>query len=233
MSNENRSIDPLTNLYAYERFERDFGHLMAKADRIEGELALCLLDIDNFLRINEEYGHDAGDEVLRRIAAHLKRNMKNIDEDAAYLYRYSGDAFAALLPGIEKERALFIMEKLRETLEVGEITDKNGRLALVKATVSVGIAAYRDDGCNLVELVRKADGALYRAKISGRNKVSLAREEKMITKTSHYTVEQLKRLTELSQKQSVGEAVLLREALDDLMKKYDVRINRPLEERVG
>jgi hypothetical protein len=73
-----------------------------------------------------------------------------------------------------------------------------------------------------VEVVRKSEGALYRAKAGGRNRVCLSREEKMVTKTSHYTYEQLQRLSELAKKEGLGEAVLLREALDDLLKKYDI-----------
>jgi two-component system chemotaxis response regulator CheY len=91
------------------------------------------------------------------------------------------------------------------------------------------VATYREDGTNAVELVRKADNALYRAKITGRNKVCLAREEKMVTKTSHYTVEQLHRLTELAKERGVGEAILLREALDDVLKKYDFKKTPPGE----
>ena len=74
---------------------------------------------------------------------------------------------------------------------------------------------------NNIELIRKADGALYRAKTLGKNKVALAREEKLITKTAHYTVEQLKRLEKLSKERGINEAALMREALDELLKKYN------------
>ena len=71
-------------------------------------------------------------------------------------------------------------------------------------------------------MIRKAESALFRAKANGSNKVALAREEKMIPKTSHYTNDQLKCLTKLSKREGVGEAILLREALDMLLKKYDI-----------
>jgi len=87
-------------------------------------------------------------------------------------------------------------------------------------TISIGIAAAFDDAARCQELMRKAESAMFRAKYSGRNKVYLAREEKMVPKTSHYTSDQLKRLSALSKREGIGEAILLREALDMLLKKY-------------
>jgi PleD family two-component response regulator len=87
-------------------------------------------------------------------------------------------------------------------------------------TISGGIAAFPIDAQDENELLRKADQALYKAKNSGRNKVVLSYEEKMAPKTSHYTLTQLERLSELAKEQGVGEAVLLREALDNLLIKY-------------
>ena len=87
-------------------------------------------------------------------------------------------------------------------------------------TISGGIAAFPIDAQDENELLRKADQALYKAKGSGRNKIVLAYEEKMSPKTSHYTLTQLERLSELAKEQGVGEAVLLREALDNLLIKY-------------
>jgi predicted signal transduction protein with EAL and GGDEF domain len=89
-------------------------------------------------------------------------------------------------------------------------------------TISGGIAAFPLDGRTDNEMVRKADQALYRAKATGRNKICLAQEERMVTKTTHYPQTQLERLAQLAQKEGLGEAVLLREALDDLLLKYGV-----------
>ena len=77
------------------------------------------------------------------------------------------------------------------------------------------------DASRYAELVRKADGAVYRAKAQGGNRITMAKEEKMIPKTSHYTQDQLQRLSALSKREGIGEAILLREALDMLIRKYD------------
>ena len=84
----------------------------------------------------------------------------------------------------------------------------------------MGLATYSDDGATRQEIVRKADDALFRAKSSGRDRIALAREEKKVPKTIHFTQGQLDRLSALAEGKSVGEAELLREALDDLLKKY-------------
>ncbi len=133
----------------------------------------------------------------------------------ARAYRYGGDQFAVLFPErYEKEDVFLAMEELRRGCRV---ILPDGRAQ----TVSVGIASAPDDGASYLDLVRKAEGAMYRAKAGDCNRVCLAREEKMVTKTSHYTAEQLKRLTKVSKREGVGEAVLLREALDALLRKYD------------
>jgi predicted signal transduction protein with EAL and GGDEF domain len=92
----------------------------------------------------------------------------------------------------------------------------------MKQTVSVGVSAYPEDGSRPADIFRRADSAMTRAKKAGRNNVCLAREEKLIPKTSHYTQAQLEKLSMVSDKLNVGEAALLREALDVLLKLYDI-----------
>jgi predicted signal transduction protein with EAL and GGDEF domain len=123
---------------------------------------------------------------------------------------------------MEKEQAFLLVERIRASMDCpsGEIVEP-GHTA-VRVTVSGGVAAFPADGRSPSEIVRKADHALYRAKSTGRNKVCIAQEERMATKTTHFTVTQLERLATLSKEEGVGEAVLLREALDDLLFKYRV-----------
>lgn len=89
-------------------------------------------------------------------------------------------------------------------------------------TVTIGMSVAFEDANRVQELMRKAESAMFCAKYAGRNRVAMAKEEKMIPKTNHYTQDQLKRLNKLSKRKGVGEAILLREAIDMLLKKYDI-----------
>lgn len=202
--------DALTGCRSYEAFCADVDALLKSSSEQCEDLSLVMVDIDKFLGVNETMGHDAGDAVLKAVAAHLTESLPG-----GTVYRYGGDQFAALLPGSGKEAAFLLTEKAREAWQTKPGHMTNG------VTVSAGIACCPEDGSRASELVRKSEGALFRAKAGGANRVCLSREEKMVTKTSHYTYEQLQRLAALAKKEGMGEAVLLREALDDLLKKYD------------
>ena len=204
--------DRLTGLPGRSSFQSTLEGILAGAEG--APVSLALIDADHFARINDELGHAAGDAVLKAIAAELARVP-----DAIAL-RYGGDEFVAIFAGIEREQAFLRLEKLREAIASITSLKVEGRETPARLSISVGVAACPIDGSSEAELMRKADGALYRAKLSGRNKVSLAYEERMAPKTSHFTLTQLERLAELAKDQGVGEAVLLREALDDLLVKY-------------
>ena len=136
--------------------------------------------------------------------------------------RYGGDEFAVIFPGVEREQAFLTLEKLRVVAE--QTVFKVGKEgALIEGiSISAGIACYPMDGRLKSELMRKSDQALYRAKVTGRSKVRLAYDERMLPKTSHYTQTQLERLSKLAAERQAGEAELLREALDYLLVKYGV-----------
>ena len=127
-----------------------------------------------------------------------------------------GDEFGFIFKGqMEKEDIFLLMEDMRKNYDV-KLPDG------MAMTISIGIATAFENASRYQELVRMADSAMFRAKYNGRNKVALAKEEKMVPKTSHYTQDQLKRLNLLSKREGIGEAILLREAMDMLLKKYDV-----------
>lgn len=194
-------------------FEKDLTALMSAADaESSNPIVIALIDVDEFLHINTDFGFDVGDNVLISVGRHIADNLP----EGATAYRISGDEFGVIFNNeMEKEDAFLCMENIRRTLDVKA---PNGEAI----TISVGISTAFEDANRVPELMRKADSAMFRAKFSGRNKVALAKEEKMVPKTSHYTADQLKNLTKLSKREGVGEAILLREALDMLLKKYDV-----------
>ena len=201
-------LDTLTGLKRRANCDSEFEKMLSDS---ETDVSFVFIDIDNFKRINDNLGHAVGDEVIKEIA----QNIKDIDAKKE-TYRYGGEEFLIVFDGMPKEEAFLIMEDARRNI-------KGDTCVKTATTVSMGIATYPEDGTNWIELRRKTEGAMYRVKASGRNKICLAKEEKLITKTVHYTVEQLKMLKELSDEQSIGEAALMREALDDLLKKYDAK----------
>lgn len=176
-------------------------------------VSLAFFDIDQFMQVNTDHGHDEGDTVLREIATVFATKLEGTK---AHTYRIGGDEFAVILADVEKEDAFLAIESARAAVAAAE------SLAHIDPhpTISAGIATWPHDGTTRQEVIRKADDALFRAKGSGRNRVTLAREEKKVPKTSHYTQGRLERLSALSKREGVGEAELLREALDDLLKKY-------------
>ncbi len=212
-----KMTDKLTGLIAAECFNEDLDKIIEATLKQNSETSVIFLDIDHFLRFNNDFGHEAGDVILKMIAACLLANLP----EKTQIYRYSGDKFAAILPNCEKENAFILIDRARSLLnpdgrlqtEIGEIVSD--------ISFSAGIAAVPDDGATVSDIVRKAEGALFRAKRGNRNTVCLSRNERLVTKTSHYTYEQLQRLSKLAKDEGVGEAVLLREALDDLLMKYD------------
>ena len=208
-----QGLDRLTGLRPGSAMSAGMEGLIAK----EAEFSLIILDIDNLMALNRDFGHDAGDAVFRLIADSIRQAFPEPCE----AFRDTRDQFDVLLPGISKERAFLLAEGLRASVageDLGYASNKGERMA---QTVSVGVAAYPEDGGRPAELARKAASALDRAKKGGRNAVCLAREEKLLPKTSHYTQTQLEKLTAISERTGVAEAALMREALDILLKAYD------------
>jgi diguanylate cyclase (GGDEF)-like protein len=207
-------VDTLTGLSLYETFSQCLEAALVRAAKQDGSVSMALFDIDHFARLNEKHGSDTGDQVLVAIAGHLREAVG----DRGEVFRYGGDAFAIVFEGVPKEDAFLMTEQARAGFHNAR-TEQG--MARVSVGLSAGLAACPDDGSDETTIVRKANEALYRAKVSGMDKVCLAREEKMVTKTSHYTQGQLQGLTRLSKRMGMGEAELLREALDDLLRKYN------------
>jgi diguanylate cyclase (GGDEF)-like protein len=215
MATLSKLSDPMTGLPSYEAFVSELESRVAP-DSV-GAVSLVLFDIDRFGKVNSSRGRGGGDATITA----LGRFLSDRTPQGGQVYRYGGDAFVYLLPETEKEQAFLVAESLRGEIATGTVVGANERAVQSKITVSCGVAAYPDDGNTVPGLLRKACEALYRAKVGGRNKAALAREEKMVTKTVHYTQGQLAGLSRLAGREDLNEATLLREALDDVLRKYN------------
>ncbi|HPH96305.1 MAG TPA: GGDEF domain-containing protein [Anaerolineaceae bacterium] len=191
--------------------------------RLDEEIAkgepfsILSIDVDNFSTINTQYGRRGGDDVLRQLAAILQANFSEPNVPC----RLGGDEIIVMMPGLGADSAFVLAEEVRRVVEQAEVhSSSDEKKPPFHFTISGGIACYPADGSERVDLLRKADEALYRAKRLGRNRICLPTSAQMVTKTSHYTQTQLERLAELARSMNKSEAFLLREALDELLRKY-------------
>lgn len=180
-----------------------------------GAGALLLIDLDSFFQVNAQAGRAAGDKVIAVALAVLKRTA---EEEGWRLGRVGGDEFALYAPEATVEQALLRGERLRTLL--GAALLKYGPKGL-RVTASIGVAAAPRDAKTAQELMKKADLALYAAKEQGGDAVALAPSDEMVLKSSYYTQAQLGRLKALAERLKKKESVLLRDALDDLLRRHD------------
>ena len=125
-----------------------------------------MMDIDHFKRFNDTFGHQAGDGVLRLVAAAMKANVKGRDLVA----RYGGEEFSAVLPATALSNALTVAEQIRQAVMAKELIKKSSGESLGNVTLSIG-AATLEDGEDAEQLISRADRYLYSAKRGGRNRV--------------------------------------------------------------
>jgi two-component system, cell cycle response regulator len=152
------ATDALTKLANRMTFQDTLDRELARADREDGCVTLLMLDIDHFKRLNDTRGHQAGDDVLRRVSATLREQRRKYDTAA----RYGGEEFCLVLPGLKPEDAPAIAERVREAIAT------NG----CDVTASLGLASYPQDAESADSLVAAADTALYASKHGGRNRVT-------------------------------------------------------------
>ena len=162
------TLDALTNLNNRRQFETRLGQEIAITKRQNNPLCAMMIDIDFFKKVNDTYGHAAGDEVLRTVASIIKQALRESDIPA----RYGGEEFAVLLPYTNLSEAKLVGERLRKTVESTPITinqDSDDKKD-INVTISMGLAEY--DGNETGEILfERADKALYNAKKNGRNQV--------------------------------------------------------------
>ncbi len=176
---------------------------------------LALLDLDGFHQLNQRLGHEEGDRVLLAVSEVLKEAGK---EHGWVLGRLGGDEFAVCMPGTSLEKGFLMMEEFRRSA-VNKLQSLNHKV--MDITLSIGVANFPRDAKDPEALLQKADQALYQAKEAGRNQVSLPWTEEMVMRSCYYSTSQIGRLKRLAEQTKKKESVLLREALDDLLRKYD------------
>ncbi len=160
--------DRLTGLLNRRAYDEAIADAFARRQRLNEDVAILLLDIDHFKRINDTHGHAAGDEVLRAIAATVTAQVRQIDN----VCRIGGEEFVVILHDANRSVAATMAERVRAAVERDAIPVDGAAIAV---TVSIGVAIASDDG-NAAALLARADAALYEAKQGGRNRVVTARE---------------------------------------------------------
>jgi diguanylate cyclase (GGDEF)-like protein len=163
-------IDELTGTYNRRFLEEALAKLVVPDDRRRGQvLSLLVIDLDHFKQVNDTYGHQVGDMVLKSVAQALHRTLKESD----VLARYGGEEFVIVLPRTEAAGAVAVAERLRVNV-AGLSLRKLAPAAPERVTISVGVAAYPVHATTVVDLIRIADEALYQSKSQGRNRVTCA-----------------------------------------------------------
>jgi diguanylate cyclase (GGDEF)-like protein len=165
-------VDGLTGISNRRQFDRSIGSEVVRANRMNGGLALLMIDVDSFKAFNDHYGHDAGDGCLRRIAATLRATLQRPTDLAA---RYGGEEFAVLLPDTDEQGALVVANAIRMAVRGAAIPHKHSASGIV--TVSIGVAALPSTpSADVKTLIERADRALYLAKESGRDRILISDE---------------------------------------------------------
>ncbi len=171
---EHATLDALTGLNNRHQFHTRLHSEVANAKRQKSSLCCIMTDIDFFKSVNDTYGHAVGDCVLKTVAKAIKKELREYDIPS----RYGGEEFTILLPNTSLEEATVVAERLRAQIEKKTINIEDYRIegvSNISVTISVGVSQYKNSMAEPDELYRSADGALYEAKESGRNRVIVAK----------------------------------------------------------
>jgi len=171
---ESAFTDGLTGLYNRKFLEEYTKKMLPQVKRDGTNIALLMLDMDHFKAVNDEYGHDIGDKVLKELARILNETVRESD----IIIRYGGEEFMILLMGVNSdEDALNVARKIGDKVRENEIDVYAGNK--LKKTVSLGLSMYPEDSSSFETVIKNADIALYEAKNSGRDKVVRFKEEQV------------------------------------------------------
>ncbi|MBV6457887.1 MAG: hypothetical protein HONBIEJF_01007 [Fimbriimonadaceae bacterium] len=218
------TFDPLTGIANHRSMQEFLHRRISEAQRANTEVAVLMIDVDHFRSFNEEEGHDAGDEVLKRVAEVLSNAVRPYDLAA----RYGGEEFTVIMPGMGKEGAMAAAERIRKRIEQIDYVAKSGRSRLL--TVSVGCAIFPTAASDASEVLKAADIALFHAKRTGRNRVVYHSPElKNFDAHRHQSID----LSPWIKQGMVDESIALQEEVEELMPQLTAKLHlRPAQQRM-
>ncbi len=162
------ATDPLTGAYNRREFTQMAEREALRSHRYHHPLSLMMLDLDHFKRLNDTYGHAAGDKVLQRFTTLCTNTLRNVD----IFGRWGGEEFVALLPETDIEGASIIAERLRKIISENVLSFNDHKITF---TASIGVVQYKDGEVNVDAPLGRADSAVFDAKKAGRNRISVFR----------------------------------------------------------
>lgn len=162
------SRDFLTGTGNRKSFEEKIDELALWAKEKAGDVCLLMIDVDHFKRFNDKFGHQLGDEVLKKVGRSLLDSVKGKD----FVARYGGEEFAVLLPATPLSTGLIVAENIRKNISETELLRKDTGESIGAITVSVGVSRFRPEADSVPLFISRADAALYRSKMGGRNRVT-------------------------------------------------------------
>ena len=162
--------DELTGLPNRRYFERCFEKEFLRTQRYKNNLTLAIIDIDKFKEVNDNYGHQCGDFVLKQISNAALQTFRKTDT----VYRFGGEEFVVILTETDINQSIIPLERFRKTIETLDLKYQNQKINI---TVSIGACQYNDRIETKEELLEKSDKALYKAKNNGRNQIIYYKED--------------------------------------------------------
>jgi diguanylate cyclase (GGDEF)-like protein len=164
-------LDDLTGLYNVRYLQQRFSEEWKRAERHREPLAIAMVDVDHFKSVNDSYGHDVGDAVLREVSARLKASVRDTD----VVSRYGGEEFVVLLPSTQLAGALVVADRVLKAFSERRFETPRARLEI---SASIGLGLYPSRGIGSKDqLLRAADSALYRAKETGRARICVQHDQ--------------------------------------------------------
>jgi len=164
------ATDPLTGLFNRREYEMLFKHEIERARRMKTSLSLGILDLDYFKKVNDTYGHRVGDEVLRRTAELLRKNLRAVE----IIGRFGGEEFIIFFPDTSIDQAVMISDRFLKKLSA---TDINIGVSTIRITATAGITQLLPIDKDINSIIRRADTALYKGKEAGRNRVETSMDD--------------------------------------------------------